>query len=67
MVNLSAKEVENYVEALRFFQRKLGENNLITVRTLTDAQKIIKGNDAGIRVQIGTVLKNETTHVIYFC
>ncbi|SMM98305.1 MloA protein, putative [uncultured Candidatus Thioglobus sp.] len=61
LINAATKEVENYIDSLNFFQQKLAENNLITVRTITDAQKIIKDNDAGVRVQIGTVLKNERT------
>ncbi|SMM97649.1 MloA protein, putative [uncultured Candidatus Thioglobus sp.] len=61
LINAATKEVENYIDSLHFFQQKLAENNLITVRTITDAQKIIKDNDAGVRVQIGTVLKNERT------
>ncbi|MDC9714580.1 MAG: Fic family protein [Gammaproteobacteria bacterium] len=59
--NLAAKEVENYIKSLHFFQEKLGKNNLITVRNIVHAQQIIKGNDAGIRTQTGTVLKSEST------
>ncbi|WXU00562.1 MAG: hypothetical protein Ctma_1287 [Catillopecten margaritatus gill symbiont] len=66
LINAAAKEVENYVNSLRFFQEELKENNLITVRTITSAQKIIKGNDAGVRVQTGTVLKNEDTQKVVY-
>ena len=61
LTNNAAKEVENYVDALHFFQKKLKEKNLITVRTITHAQQIIKGNNAGIRAQTGTILKNQAT------
>jgi Fic family protein len=65
-INVAAKEVENYVESLHFFQNKLKENNLITIRNIIHAQQIIKGNNAGLRKQIGTALKNETTQEIIY-
>jgi len=60
-INVAAKEVENYVKSLLFFKDRLDENNLITVRTITHTQQIIKGNSAGVRTQTGTFLKNEIT------
>jgi Fic family protein len=63
---LAAKEVNNYVEALNFFQKELSKNNLITVNSIIHAQKIIKNNNAGIRQQKGTVLKNEITQEIIY-
>jgi Fic family protein len=65
-INVATKEVENYVESLHFFQNKLKENNLITVRSIIHAQQIIKGNNAGLRKQTGTTLKNETTQEIIY-
>ena len=65
-VNLAAKEVQNYVASLRYFQKKLNNNNLITINTIVEAQKIIKCNAAGIRTQSGTVLQNQTTQVVVY-
>lgn len=62
----AAKEVNNYVQALNFFKEELIKNNFITVNNMIDAQKIIKNNNAGIRQQTGTVLKNESTQKIIY-
>lgn len=64
--NLAAKEVENYVTALDYFQKKLKNNNLITINTIISAQKIIKANEAGVRMQSGTVLRNQTTQEVVY-
>ncbi len=54
--NIAAKEVNNYGIALNDFAQKLNKNNLITINMIIAAQKIIKGNEAGIRKQKGTAL-----------
>jgi Fic family protein len=61
LINGAIKEVENYVKSLHFLQNELCNNNLITVRNIIHSQQIIKGNNAGLRKQTGTILKNETT------
>lgn len=64
--NLAAKEVNNYAKALNYCYHQIGQNNLISVNTIIEAQQLIKGNNAGIRTQIGTTLIDETTkQVIY--
>lgn len=64
--DMATKEVNNYVEALSYCYKQLGKNNLISVNTIIKTQKIIKDNEAGVRVQLGTTLKNEITkEVIY--
>lgn len=65
-LNAATKEVENYVEALDYCQNKLNKNNLISINTIVQTQKIVKGNEAGIRAQSGTVLQNETTQEVVY-
>ncbi len=62
----ATKEVANYVEALSFCRCELGRNNLITTNTIINTQKIIKGNEAGVRVQTGIVLRNDTTNQVVY-
>lgn len=56
--NPAAKEVNNYSKALYYCNQQLRKHNLLTLNTMIDAQKIIKGNDAGIRIQSGVILHN---------
>ena len=63
----ATKEVANYNEALYSLFIALHENqNLLTSNMIIKAQKIIKGNEAGLRTQEGTVLKNEQTGEIIY-
>lgn len=64
--NIAAKEVNNYGIALNDFAQKLNKNNLITINMIIAAQKIIKGNEAGIRKQKGTALISETDGKIIY-
>lgn len=62
----SIKEVLNYREALWLGCKKLKENNLLTVKTILQIQERLLKNNAGIRSQIGTSLRNSRTgEVIY--
>ncbi len=60
------KEVLNYREALWFGYNLVKERQIITSNDLTKVQKIIMENDAGIRAQPGTNLRNASTgEVVY--
>lgn len=62
----SIKEVLNYREALWLGYNTLKENNLLTIKTILKIQERLLKNDAGIRTQIGTALRNSRTgKVIY--
>jgi len=61
-----AKEVLNYKEALWHGMCLIKERNILTTNIIVEIQNIIGGNNAGIRKQSGTVLKNERTgEVVY--
>ena len=62
----SAKEVINYKRALWRGFELINEKGMITTNIIVEIQKIIEENNAGIRSQSGTVLKNNKTgKVIY--
>jgi len=64
--NKEVKEVINYKEGLIYGYEQVKKNNILTLNDITKIQVIITGNNAGIRKQIGTVLKNDKTgEVIY--
>ncbi len=64
--NIAAKEVSQYSDAMNCVFQQLQTHNLITTNTIVEAQKIIKGNDAGLRTQQGTTLFNEKSgEVVY--
>ena len=55
------KEVKNYKDALLFGYEKVKEQKILTLNDIVQIQKILVANDAGVRKQSGTVLKNEAT------
>ena len=60
------KEVQNYKEALLLGYERVRKNKLFILQDIIEIQEIITGNSAGVRKQLGTVLKNEKTgEVIY--
>jgi len=61
--NLSkeVKEVKNYKEALLFGYKTVKEKKILTLSDIVEIQKILVANDAGVRRQSGTILKNEAT------
>ncbi len=62
----AVKEVLNYREALWAGRDMIKKKQLITVRDIIGIQEILIGNNAGIRQQPGTALKNSRTgEVIY--
>jgi len=65
-ISNETKEVQNYSKALRLGYRLVKDNKLLLKRYIVTIQKELEQNDAGIRRQSGTVLKNEKTgEVIY--
>jgi len=60
------KEVQNYKEGLLYGFNKVQSKKILTLNDIIEIQSIITGNSAGIRKQLGTVLKNDKTgEVIY--
>ena len=60
------KEVQNYKEALIVGYEKVKQNKILTLNDIIEIQSIITGNNAGVRKQIGTVLKNDKTGEIIY-
>jgi len=60
------KEVINYKEALIYGYEQVKKTKLLTLNDIIKIQLIITGNNAGIRKQIGTVLKNDKTGEIVY-
>ena len=65
-VTNEAKEVQNYKEALLRGFSLVKENKLLLKKHIVEIQGILEQNDAGVRKQVGTNLKNALTgEVIY--
>lgn len=65
-VNSATKEVLSYSEALWLGFNEVNEKQLLTIREILAIQEKLIGNNAGIRTQPGTALKNARTgEVIY--
>ena len=65
-VTPAAKEVRNYVSALRVGYEAVQTSGLIRLETILAVQSALEQNRAGLRRLPGTVLKNESTgKVIY--
>jgi len=64
--SLESKEVQNYIEALKYGFELIKKNNLLTSNSIKRIQSKIEKNRAGFRKVPGTVLKNSNTgKVIY--
>jgi len=59
--SLDAKEVQNYISALKKGFELVNSNGLITNNIIKEIQKELEGNRAGFRKLPGTALKNSTT------
>jgi len=55
--SLSAKEVQNYISALKAGFELVSENGLLTSKTILRVQEILEDNNAGFRTLPGTALK----------
>ncbi len=56
-----AKEVQNYISALKRGFELISENNLLTTNTILQIQEVLEDNKAGFRKLPGTALKNAAT------
>lgn len=57
----AAKEVQNYIAALRVGFQDVVDSGLIRMNTILRVQEAVEQNNAGFRKVPGTVLKNQTT------
>lgn len=65
-ISNGAKEVQRYKEALYKGFELIGQNTLFLKKHIVQIQQVLEDNNAGIRTQSGTKLKNSTTgEVIY--
>lgn len=65
-ISSSTKEVQRYREALYRGFALVNENQLLLKKHIVEIQQILEDNNAGIRTQSGTMLKNDKTgEVIY--
>ncbi|KAB7884321.1 Fic family protein [Poseidonibacter ostreae] len=60
-ISHATKEVQSYSRALLKGFDLVRENSLLLTRHIIDIQQELEGNVAGVRQQIGTVLKNQAT------
>jgi len=65
-VTHATKEVEHYREALLRGYELVKEHGLLLKRDIIAIQKKLEQNDAGVRRQSGTVLRNEATGEVVF-
>ena len=61
-----AKEVQNYISALKKGFELIKEKGLITNNIIVEIQKELEGNSAGFRKLPGTALKNSSTGEIIY-
>jgi len=61
-----AKEVQRYREALYRGFALVRENGVLLKKHIVEIQQVLEDNDAGIRSQSGTMLKNNTTGEIIY-
>ncbi|MCF8299176.1 MAG: Fic family protein [Bacteroidales bacterium] len=59
--SLEAKEVQNYISALKKGFELIKKNGLLTNKSIIQIQEILEDNKAGIRKLPGTALKNAAT------
>ncbi len=65
-ISQATKEVNSYAKALKEGFRLIKEHDLLLVRDIVAIQAVLENNDAGVRKQAGTVLKNEATDEVVF-
>ena len=64
--SLNAKEVHNYIEALKKGFSLTSERKLITNNIIVEIQSLLENNNAGFRKVTGTSLKNASTGEIIY-
>lgn len=62
----AAKEVQNYLAALRVGTQDVAQSGLIRMATVLRVQAEVEQNNAGFRKLPGTVLKNQSTGVVVY-
>ncbi len=65
-ISNAAKEVKRYREAIYKGLELIKTHNLLLTKHITEIQSILENNNAGIRKQSGTTLKNEQTGEIIY-
>ena len=65
-VSPQAKEVKYYAEALTTGFELLRRGDLLTINNICAIQRILERNEAGLRTQAGTTLKNSATGEIVY-
>lgn len=64
--SLAAKEVQNYISAMKRGFKLVSENGLLTNKTILNIQEVLEDNRAGFRKLPGTALKNASTGEIIY-
>ena len=64
--SLNAKEVQNYISALKLGFELISKNKILTNNDIIDIQSELEKNNAGFRKVPGTALKNATTGEIIY-
>ncbi len=59
--SLDAKEVQNYISALKKGFELITKNGILTNKTILQIQEVLEDNNAGFRKLPGTALKNAAT------
>ena len=59
--SLNAKEVQNYIYALKWGFKLIQENGILTNRAILEIQEVLENNKAGFRKLPGTALKSSLT------
>ncbi len=62
----AAKEVQNYIAALRVGSAEVAQSGLIRLSTILRVQEEVEQNNAGLRKLPGTVLKNQTSGAVVY-
>ena len=65
-INISTKEVQNYASALRKGFELIRKKRILTVNDIINIQGELEKNNAGVRKQLGTALKNDKTGEIIY-
>ncbi len=63
---LEAKEIQNYVSAMKVGYEMISESGMLTNKTIIKIQEVLEGNKAGFRKLPGTNLMNDFTGEIVY-
>jgi Fic family protein len=65
-ISAQSKEVQNYIAALKKGFAIVKKTELLTVNSILEIQEVLEQNNAGLRKQPGTSLKNQKTGEIVY-